>query len=270
MTTMSYPQTLSYTLSDSATMLRRMLRHSMRYPSLLLATVVIPTSMLLFFVYAFGGALTPGLAGQFKIHDYLDYIAPGIFMLSMTAAAMATSIGVATDMTKGIINRFRTMGISRASVLTGHVLGSVIQAMISVVILIGVAMAIGFRPHANAGAWIAAFGLMALVSFALTWLAVGFGLMAKTVDTASNTPMILQLLPFLSSAFVPPAAMASGLRWFAEHQPFTPINDTLRGLLLGSQIGDKWIISIAWCLGMALVGYLWSRRLYRRDPVRTT
>ncbi len=262
--------TMSYALSDSSTMLRRNLRHAMRYPTMLLATVVIPTSMLLLFVFAFGGTIGHGLAGTVKVKSYVDYISPGIFMLSMTAAAMATSIGVAVDMTKGIINRFRTMAISRTSVLTGHVFGGVIQAMVSVVILIGVALLVGFRPTADIGEWAAAFGLLALLTFALTWIAVAFGLLAKTVDTASNTPMILQVLPFLSSAFVPPASMAAGLRWFAENQPFTPINNTLRGLLLGTPIGNDWILAIVWCAGLALAGYLWSKRLFRRDPRQTT
>jgi ABC-2 type transport system permease protein len=264
MTTMSYA--MSYAMRDSLTMLRRNLRHAMRYPTLLLATVIIPSSMLLLFVFAFGGALGHGLVGRGKVANYVDYISPGIFMLSMTAAAMATSIGIAVDMTKGIINRFRTMAISRASVLTGHVLGSVIQAMVSIVLLIGVALLVGFRPTAGVGAWAAALGLLALLAFTLTWIAVGFGLLAKTVDTASNTPMILQALPFLSSAFVPTASMSVGLRWFANNQPFTPIDDTLRGLLLGSPIGDKWIIAVAWCVGLSLAGYLWSKRLYKRDP----
>jgi ABC-2 type transport system permease protein len=254
--------TMPYALSDSATMLRRNLRHALRYPSMALGTVIMPAGLLLLFVFAFGGAISSATRGL----PYVDYVSPGVLLLAVASSAMATSIAVAVDMTKGIINRFRTMAISRASVLLGHVIGSVIQAITSVLIVTAVAVAAGFRPRANVAAWLAALGLLALLSFALTWIAVAFGLKAKTVSSASNTPMALQLFPFLSSAFVPAGSMAAGLRWFAEYQPFTPVNDTLRGLLLGTPVGSKWIIAIAWCAGIALAGYLWSRKLFKRDP----
>ncbi|MDH6439248.1 ABC-2 type transport system permease protein [Streptomyces sp. SAI-144] len=261
--------TLSLAWHDSSTMLRRNLRHATRNPSTLLGSVVMPCVLMLLFVFAFGGTMGNGLGGAAQGIDYVDYLAPGIFLLALTVGAMGTSIAVAVDMTKGIINRFRTMAISRASVLTGHVVGSVIQSMVSIIVVIGIAVAVGFRPTAGVLGWLAAFGLMALVSFALTWVAVGFGLLAKTVDSASNMPMILQVLPFLSSTFVPAESMASGLRWFSENEPFTPITDTLRNLLLDRPVGNDWIIGVAWCLGIALVGYLWSKKLYKRDPRHT-
>ncbi|MFE1823554.1 ABC transporter permease [Streptomyces anulatus] len=261
--------TLSLTLHDSSTMLRRNLRHATRNPSTLLGSVVMPCVLMLLFVFAFGGTMGNGLGGAVQGVDYVDYLAPGIFMLALTVGATGTSIAVAVDMTRGVINRFRTMDIARSSVLTGHVIGSVVQSMVSMVLVIGIALAVGFRPSAGVVGWLAAFGLMALVSFALTWMAVGFGLLAKTVDSASNLPMILQILPFLSSTFVPAESMAPGLRWFSEHEPFTPITDTLRNLLLDRPVGSEWIVGVAWCLGIALVGYLWSRRLYRRDPRHT-
>ncbi|KIZ14873.1 ABC transporter permease [Streptomyces natalensis] len=260
---------MSYAMSDSWTMVRRNVRHITRYPSMLLATVVIPALMFLLFVFAFGGVMGKGLVGKDAGTDYVDYLSPGIILLALVMAAMSTSVSVAMDMTKGIINRFRTMAIARTSVLVGHVVGSVVQALVSVVIMLAVALVAGFRPSAGIGGWLAALGLVALLSFALTWIAVAFGLAAKTVESASNTPMLLQLLPFLSSAFVPAESMASGLRWFTEYQPFTPIADTLRGLFLGRPIGNDWIIAIAWCLGIALVGYLWSARLFKRDPQMT-
>ncbi|GAA4818588.1 ABC transporter permease [Streptomyces ziwulingensis] len=260
---------LSYALNDSVTMLRRNLRHATRYPSMALGTVVMPSMLLLLFVFAFGGTLGSGLTAGHEGMAYVDYLAPGIFLLALVMGAMTTSIAVAMDMTKGIINRFRTMPISRTSVITGHVFGSVIQAMVSVAVVLAVALLAGFRPSAGVADWLAAIGLMALLSFALTWIAVALGLLAKTVEGASNTPMILQILPFLSSGFVPADSMASGLRWFAEYQPFTPIADTLRGLLLGTTAGHDWITAVAWCLGLALVGFLWAQRLFRRDP-RTT
>jgi ABC-2 type transport system permease protein len=172
------------------------------------------------------------------------------------------------DMTEGIIARFRTMAIARSSVLTGHVLGSMIQSMLSVVVVIGIAAAIGFRPTASLAEWIAAVGVLAMISFALIWLSVALGLVSKSVETASNLPMFLLLLPFLGSGFVPTDSMPAGVRWFAEYQPFTPATETLRGLLLGTPIGNNAIIAVAWCAGIALLGYLWARRLYIRHPVR--
>jgi ABC-2 type transport system permease protein len=156
------------------------------------------------------------------------------------------------------------MAIARASVLTGHVLGSLIQTLAGMAVLIGVAFGLGF--HASAGPlhWLAAIGILALFAFALIWLAVALGLAAKSVETASNTPMILILLPFLSSCFVATATMPSGLRQFAEYQPFTPAADTVRGLLTGTAIGDHAIAAIAWSIGIAVVAYLWAMRLYNR------
>jgi len=171
-------------------------------------------------------------------------------------------------MTEGIIARFRTMAIARSSVLTGHVLGSMIQSMLGVAIVAGIAVLIGFRPTANAAEWIGAVGVLAMISFALIWLCVALGLVSKSVETASNLPMFLLLLPFLGSGFVPTDSMPTGVRWFAEYQPFTPATETLRGLLLGTPIGNNAIIAIAWCAGIALLSYLWARRLYIRHPVR--
>jgi ABC-2 type transport system permease protein len=168
------------------------------------------------------------------------------------------------DMTGGIIDRFRTMAIARASVLTGHVLGSLIQAFAGIGILIGVAFGLGFRTSAEPLRWFAAIGMLALFAFALIWLAVALGLAAKSVETASNTPMILVLLPFLSSCFVATATMPSGLRQFAEYQPFTPAADTIRGLLTGAAIGDHAIAAAAWSVGIAVAAYLWAMHLYNR------
>jgi ABC-2 type transport system permease protein len=172
------------------------------------------------------------------------------------------------DTTEGIVARFRTMAISRASVLTGHVLGSMIQSMLGVAVVIGIAALVGFRPTAGLAAWIAAVGVLAMMSFALIWLSAALGLVSKSVETASNLPMFLLLLPFLGSGFVATDSMPAGVRWFAEYQPFTPITETLRGLLLGTPIGDNAIIAVAWCAGIALLGYLWARKLFSRDPVR--
>ena len=261
--------TLSYALTDSATMLRRQLRHMQRYPSMTLLILGMPVVFLLLFVYVFGGTLGAGLGGVADSRAvYVNYVTPGIILLTVAAAAQATAISVAMDMTEGIIARFRTMAISRASVLTGHVLGSMIQSMLGVGVIIGIAALIGFRPTAGAAAWIAAIGVLAMISFALIWLSVALGLVSKNVETASNLPMFMLLLPFLGSGFVPTASMPTALRWFAEYQPFTPATQTVRGLLMGTPIGNNAIIAVAWCAGIALLSYLWARKLYNRDPIR--
>ena len=256
--------TLAYTLSDSRVMLRRNLKHQLRYPSMTVMLIGIPIVLLLLFVYVFGGQLGAGLGTHQGRSAYLNYVVPGLLLLTVASAIQGTSIMVAMDMTGGIIDRFRTMAIARASVLTGHVLGSLIQVLVAMAVLIGVAFGLGFRSSAGPLHWLAAIGTLALFAFALIWLAVALGLAAKSVETASNTPMILFLLLFLSSGFVATATMPAGLRQFAEYQPFTPVADTVRGLLTGSPIGGHAIAAIAWSIGIAVVAYLWAIRLYNR------
>jgi ABC-2 type transport system permease protein len=259
--------TLSYALTDSATMLRRQLRHMLRYPSMTLLLAGMPVVFLLLFVSVFGGTLGAGLGGPSGGRaEYVNYVTPGIILITVASAAQGTAISVAMDMTEGIIARFRTMAISRASVLTGHVLGTMIQTMLSMAVVIGVALLVGFRPTAGPVEWLEAIGVLAMITFALTWLSVALGMVTKSVEAASNLPMPLLLLPFLGSGFVPTDSMPAGLRWFAEYQPFTPIMETLRGLLLGSPIGDSAVQAIAWCAAIGLVGYLWARALFKRDP----
>ena len=191
-----------------------------------------------------------------------------LLLMSMAGVAQGTAISVAMDMTEGIIARFRTMAIARVSVLTGHVVGAMIQTMFSLTIVIGVALLIGFRPNASPVEWIAAIGVLGMLTFALTWLTVALGMTSKTVEAASNLPMPLVFLPFLGSGFVPTDSMPAGLRWFAEYQPFTPVIETLRGLLMGTPIGNSGVIAVAWCAGIALLSYLWARKLFNRDPAR--
>jgi ABC-2 type transport system permease protein len=256
---------LAYTVSDSATMLRRNLKHQLRYPSVTLMLVGMPIVFLLLFVYVFGGQLGAGLGGQHGNRaTYLTYVVPGILIMAVASAALGTAISVATDMTGGIIDRFRTMAIARGAVLTGHVIGSMIQTVIAVTIVLGVALALGYRTTASPLAWLAAVGVLLLFTFALVWLSAALGLAAKSVETASNTPMFLTLLPLLSSGFVPTASMPPGLRQFAEYQPYTPVTQTVRGLLTGTPTGTHAIAAIAWSVGIALVCYLWAVRLYNR------
>jgi ABC-2 type transport system permease protein len=259
---------LAYTITDSATMLRRQLRHIQRYPSLTGLLIGLPVIFLLLFVYVFGATLGAGIAGGGDRAAYINYIVPGVLLFAVSGAAQGTAISMAMDMTEGIVARFRTMAIARASVLTGHVLGSMVQIFLCVTVVLGVGLLIGFRPDATVVEWLAAVGMTAAFAFALTWLSVALGLVADSVETASNTPMFLTILPFLGSAFVPTDTMPTGLRLFAEYQPFTPVTETLRGLLLGTGIGSSAVLALAWCAVITVLSYLWARRSYQRRAMR--
>jgi ABC-2 type transport system permease protein len=256
--------TLSYAVSDSATMLRRILRHALRYPGTVIMSLGVPILLLLLFVGVFGGAMNASLGDR----SYIDYVVPGILLMTVGYGSSQTAMAVNRDMTEGIIARFRTMAISRTSVLTGHVVGAVIRTLVSVVLIVGVALLMGFRPAADFAGWIAAFGVIALLAVALIWMAVPIGLAARSAEGTGGFTIIVQTLPFVSSAFVPTDSMSGAVRWFAQNEPFTPIIDTVRGLLLGTAIGNSAVIAIAWCVGLALAGYLWARALFKRDPVR--
>ncbi|MEV5873536.1 ABC transporter permease [Streptomyces sp. NPDC052101] len=262
--------TANHAFRDNMTMLRRNLLHARRYPSLTLNLLLTPVILLLLFVYVFGDVMSAGInGGHADRADYVAYLVPGILFLTVAMTSLGTAVSVCTDMTEGIMARFRTMAISRASVLIGHVIGSVIQTMMALVLVLGIGLAIGFRPDATPVEWIAAAGLMALISLALTWLAAGMGLASPNPEGASNMGMPLVMLPFLSSAFVPVHAMPSWFRWFAEYQPFSPAIETLRGLLLGSGIGTKnAVLAVAWFLGLTLLGYVWSKAQFNREPQR--
>ncbi|MEO3859988.1 ABC transporter permease [Acrocarpospora sp. B8E8] len=256
--------TLSHAVADSVTMTRRDFRHMMRYPLMAISQVMTPVFMMLLFVYVFGGVMGSSLTTS----AYIDYLAPGILVMAVGSGAASTAVNLSTDMTEGIIARFRIMAISRASVLTGQVIGSMIRTMVSLALIIGVAMLIGFRPAAGPMEWLGAAGLLALLTLAFTWIGVAIGLVTGSAAGANTSALPLQFLPFLSSAFVPPDSMASGAAWFAEYQPFTPIIDTLRGLLMGTPTADSAGTAVAWCAGLALAGYLWARKAYNRDPSR--
>jgi ABC-2 type transport system permease protein len=256
-------------VADSATMLRRNLRRMRRYPSLTFFIAGTPVVFLLLFVYVFGGTLGAGLGGVSGGRaEYTAYVLPGILVITVAGAAQGTAISVAMDMSEGIIARFRTMAVARASVLTGHVIGSVIQTLLALAVVMSVALLIGFRPSTGPAEWLAAAGILTLAALAVTWLSVALGMVTKSVETASNLPMFLILLPFLSSGFVPTRSMPDGLSWFAENQPFTPVIETVRGLLLGTPIGNSGVLAVAWCIAISVFGYLWARRLYERDTAR--
>ncbi|MFH9418605.1 ABC transporter permease [Streptomyces rochei] len=260
--------TLPLAVRDSSTMLRRNLLHARRYPSATLNLLLTPVMMLLLFVYVFGDAMSAGLGGSGADRsDYVAYIVPGILLMTVGSTTIGAAVYIAMDMTEGIIARFRTMSIHRSSVLVGHVVGSVLQSVMSVVLVGAVGVAIGFR-STDAGVleWLAALGLVTLFSLALTWIAVGRGLSSPNAEAASNSAMPLILLPLISSAFIPAETMPGWLQPIAEYQPFTPAIETLRGLLLGSEIGHNGWLTVTWCLGLTVLGYLWSKALFNRGP----
>ncbi|MFH9820505.1 ABC transporter permease, partial [Streptomyces sp. NPDC017230] len=259
---------LALAVRDSTTMLRRNLLHARRYPSLTLNLLLTPIVLLLLFVYVFGDVMSAGIGGGGADRSaYIAYLVPGILLMTIGGTVVGAAVSVSIDMTEGIIARFRTMAIHRGSVLVGHVVGSVLQSVASVGLVGAVAVAVGFRStNATVLEWIAAFGLLTLVALALTWIAVGMGLASPNAEAASNNALPLILLPFLSSAFVPIDAMPGWFQPIAEYQPFTPAIETLRGLLLGTEIGHNGWMAVVWCLGLAVLGYRWSVSLFNRDP----
>ncbi|GAB3825375.1 ABC transporter permease [Dactylosporangium cerinum] len=256
--------TLALTVRDSSTMLRRNLLHARRYPSLTLNLLLTPIMLLLLFVYIFGDTMGSGIGGGRK--EYIAYIVPGLLLMTIGSTVVGTAVSVSNDMTEGIIARFRTMAIHRGSVLVGHVIGSVLQSVMAVTLVGAVGVAIGFR-STGAGVleWLAAFGLLVLFATALTWIAVGMGLVSPNAEAASNNATPLILLPLLSSAFVPVHAMPGWFQPIAEYQPFTPAIETLRGLLLGSEIGHNGWLAVAWCVGLSVLGYYWSTSKFNSE-----
>jgi ABC-2 type transport system permease protein len=260
--------TLSHTVSDSATMLRRNVRHISRYPGMMVMSFGVPVLLLLLFVGVFGGALNAGLGDRSVGGSYVDYVVPGILLMTVGYGASTTALAVNRDMTEGIIDRFRTMAIARTAVLTGHVLAALARTLVSLALVVGVALLLGFGPRAGFAGWIGTICVAALLVLALTWLAVAVGLAVRNAEGTSVFVLVVQVLPFLSSAFVPPGSMSGVVRWFAENEPFTPVIDSLRALLMGTAVGNSVLLAVVWCAGLALAGYLWARALFKRDPVR--
>ncbi len=260
--------TSAYALRDSTTMLRRDLRHLQRYPGLSIFPILMPVVLLVVFVYVFGGTLGDGITVGGGRGAYINFLTPGMLLFTVVGAAQITAISVAKDMTEGIIARFKTMRIWRPAVLAGHVLSSLVLTLISLAVTIAVALLIGYHSAADPMRWLAALGVLVLLAVALIWLSVALGLLAKSVETASNTPMVLTLLVFLGSSFVPVASMPAALRWFAENQPFTPVTNTVRSLLANQHVGSPGVKAILWCLAITAASYLWARYLYNRRPVQ--
>jgi ABC-2 type transport system permease protein len=244
-----------WAISDSFTMVGRSLRHLSRSFDSILLSVILPVMLLLMFVYVFGGAIDTGTRD-------LNYVVPGIILLCAGYGASQTSISVTNDMIRGIIDRFRSLPILSSSVLTGHVVASVVRVGISTAIVVGLAIAIGFRPRADALQWLAALGMVVLFVLAISWLSVVFGLIAKTVEGSGGFSFFVLFLPYISSAFVPTKTMPKALQFFAEHQPITPIIETVRGLLMGTPSGDSAWLAVAWCAGLLVLSYGLARYLF--------
>jgi ABC-2 type transport system permease protein len=243
-------------MTDSLTFIGRSLRHSVRSIDALLTAILLPVAIMLMFVYVFGGAIdTDG--------RYVDYVVPGIIVLCAGFGSAGTAVAVALDMTTGVIDRFRTLPISSAAVLTGHVAASVARNVLSTLLVLAVALLAGFQPEADALNWLAAAGLLLALMTAISWLAACFGLIAKSVEAANAITFVAAFAPYVSSAFVPPDTMPAGLSWIAEHQPVTPIADTLRELMLGQPVGNEAIVAIAWCVAGIAVGRLGAAYLFR-------
>ena len=258
---------LSLALTDSRTMVRRNLRRLRRYPSMTVIVVGMPVVFLLLFVYVLGGTLGAGIDPGGGRAEYLAYLVPGILILAIASIAQSTAISVAMDMTEGIVARFRTMAIARSSILTGHVIGALVQSAIAVATVLVVAVLIGFRPEASIADTLGLVGVLLLIAFAFTWMSVALGLASDSVETASNLPMFLVLLPFLGSGFVPTDSMPAGLQWFAEHQPFTPMTESVRGLLAGAPDGGDILAAVIWCVVLAGASFLWAQRSFAQ-PAR--
>jgi ABC-2 type transport system permease protein len=250
----------AFAVRDSFTMMGRTLRHILRNPPGMIGALGTPVFILLMMVYVFGGAI------QTTGSSYIDYIVPGMLLLTVIQGTGMVAIRLNTDMARGIIARFRTMSIARAAVLNGHVAGGVIGILISLGVVIGLALLLGFRPTATPLEWLAAWGVLMLFAVATTMLAAALGLLIKTADGVSSALFPLYILPYFSSALVPTETMPWAMAWFARNQPFTPIIETVRGLLLGTPIGNSALVAVAWCVGITLVSFLWARSAYNRAP----
>lgn len=262
--------TLAYAVTDSVTLLRRNLKNQLRYPTTVIAIIGIPVLFLLLFVYVFGSVLGNGVTNALPHghHDYIDYVLPGLVIMTAATGSLGTAVSTSMDMTEGIIARFKTMRIFRPSILIARVISSVLQTVASMAVVLGVALLMGFSPDASALDWLGVLALLTGAAFALTWLGVAFGLAAKTLDAASNAPFPLILLPFVGSGIVPTDTMPTGLRQFAEYQPFTPMIETLRGLLFGTEIGNSGWLAAAWIAGLTVLGFAWSLKHFTKDRTR--
>ncbi|MFE0149014.1 ABC transporter permease [Nonomuraea sp. NPDC059007] len=245
-------------LGDTTVLLGRSLRHITRSPDTIVTTAIMPIAMMLMFVYVFGGAIKTGS------DSYVNYMLPGILLITVASGIAYTAFRLFTDIKSGIFERFQSMPTARSSVLWAHVLTSLVANSVSLVVVLLVALIMGFRSGATVGAWLAVAGILILFTLALTWIAIIPGLTAKTVDGASAFSFPLIFLPFLSSAFVPTNTMPGPVRFFAEHQPVTSIVNAIRALLTEQPVGTDIWIALGWCVGILVVAYGFAMNTYRR------
>ncbi|WP_378146264.1 ABC transporter permease [Cnuibacter sp. UC19_7] len=251
-----------HVISDTATLTGRSLKHILRSPDTIITTALMPVALLLLFVFVLGGAVDlGGAAGE---GSYVDYLLPGVLLITIASGIAYTAFRLFLDVQGGIVERLQSMPNARSSVLWAHVLTSIAANLLSLALVVGVAALIGFRSPASVLDWLAVTGILVLFTLALTWLAVIAGLTAKSVDGASAFSYPLLLLPFLSSAFVPTASMPGPVRWFAENQPVTAIVDSLRALLAGRPVGGELWVALAWCVGILLVTWAAAVVVFRR------
>jgi ABC-2 type transport system permease protein len=243
---------------DTAVLTGRSLRHILRSPDTIITTAVTPVAIMILFVFVFGGAIDTGSS------SYIDYMLPGILLITIASGIAYTAYRLFLDLQGGIFQRFQSMPTARSSALWAHVLTSLVANLAAVTLVIGVALIMGFRTGASPAAWLAVLGILVLFTLALTWIAVVAGLSAKTVDGASGFSYPLIFLPFISSAFVPTATMPGPVAWFAEHQPVTSIVDTLRALFAQQPVGDQIWVALGWLLAILLVAYAGAVTSYRR------
>lgn len=244
--------------SDLGVMLGRSMRHISRSMDTIITVTIMPIALMLLFVYVLGGAIQTGT------DNYVNYLLPGILLIAIASGISYTAFRLFTDVQRGIFERFHSMPISRSTLLLGHVLTSLVSNAISVVVIILVALIMGFRSPAGILSWLAVAGILALFTLALTWVATIAGLSAKSVEGASAFSYPIIFLPFISSAFVPTESMPSVVRVFAENQPVTSIVEAIRALLSGQQVGNDIWVALAWCIGIMLVAYFIAMRVYKK------
>jgi ABC-2 type transport system permease protein len=249
----------TYFFADTAALLGRSMRHIFRSVDMVITTALTPIAMMLLFVYVLGGAIETGT------DNYVNYLIPGIMLIAIASGIAYTAVRLFTDLKSGIFERFNSMPISRSSVLWAHVLTSLVANGLSVVIIVLVGLLMGFRTSAGVLAWLAAAGILALFTLALTWIAVLAGLSAKSIDGATGFSYPLIFLPFISSAFVPTDTMPSGVRFFAEHQPVTSIVNTIQDLFAQQPVGNDIWAALGWCVGILVVGYVFAMGAYKRQ-----
>jgi ABC-2 type transport system permease protein len=251
-----------YALHDTWTMAKRSLRHTVRSVDTIITVAAMPVAMMLLFVYVFGGSFGSTFSsGPVK---YIDFIVPGIVVMTVVSGIAYAAVRINVDLQKGIINRFKTMPVAPSSILGGHAVSSVLSNLFSVLLVITVAFLAGFRSHAGLVEWLLFGGLLTLFTLATTWLATMFGLLAKSVEGAGSFSYLLLLMVFISPAFVPTDGMNSIVRAFAEHQPMTPIVETMRSLLTSGVAGSSAWVATLWCIGLLVVSYILALKVYKK------